>query len=854
MPIQNIQGLVNKNGLSYITNGDFVTKYYNEGLANLGQRNINDTVLKNITFTVKELFDDIKRIQTNNDDPYLYIIYSCDDSSTIGKFYTVNKSKIESEVENPETISVDKLFDIIERIQSNESNLLKELTITSGYNSSNESLYILLNKKINIIAELYDFIKSENNNIDKLFIPVDYEFGYIANGINEYIIYNSFKDVYVDVLPLGFSSDTDDYELENVSFFKSNIFYLTDHKYIKTDVYDYYCAAETDDEVIVYCKKFTLPYIDDDYWSINNQKTSIQAKAHDAVNLNIILAHYYKDSDDVKYEFLSGLNNILANKVGKNNNAEIFYIKGDNEKIKCEIKTPNIVKENLTKEDIELNKVLENSTLVIISKLSDIISEGLQSTDNKFGDGYITTMWNYNEELSKFECICLNGYALDFNTLTNFENLLKYEIKHIEQVNPHNFLHSYVIFNHVHKELKQDTSKVTYYYPVLQNIMSAKYDPKYNNNMNFSLKYINNIIRDKDNIITDIADQSDIKYFKISSEVQTTNALYSYIQNNKSINYNEFIPNYNVPIFDMSEFLIKDSNVMNKYNILTFTNGKDVYYSYIGTSKDTAKNILTIGSSSLNINLGENTLADYSTKGKFSIQDILNIDFDNINANGNLNVKNELTVDGNINVNKQQWLITHIGNIELRSTVIVPQFKYYSFNNNSFKIINIHDLDKDIKGLSENASDAGYPFGSDKAKDYLYISPILMIPNSPINNMTYYYKYNDLLVLNNLVRYLGLDIPNLDNVDFESNTNEIISVNGRKMYLVSSNNILADSLSIVNSTDTGTYPDLSNTKEFYTGNVLYITYIKSETTNKLIINEVQSHKIKSIWKIPTNIN
>ena len=129
-----------------------------------------------------------------------------------------------------------------------------------------------------------------------------------------------------------------------------------------------------------------------------------------------------------------------------------------------------------------------------------------------------------------------------------------------------------------------------------------------------------------------------------------------------------------------------------------------------------------------------------------------------------------------------------------------------------------------------------------------------MIPNSPINNMTYYYKYNDLLVLNNLVRYLGLDIPNLDNVDFESNTNEIISVNGRKMYLVSSNNILADSLSIVNSTDTGTYPDLSNTKEFYTGNVLYITYIKSETTNKLIINEVQSHKIKSIWKIPTNIN
>jgi len=853
MPIQNIQGLVNKNGLSYITNGDFITKYYNEGLANLGQRNVNDTVLKNVSFTAEDLFNDVKSINSNNPSPYLYIIYKYEQNN-IGTFYTI-KNDLEID-EN----DVNELIDIIERIQTNDvdslidSGILVRFDISVNQNNTNESFYILLNKKINIIAELFDAIYKENNNVSTLFIPVNYEFGYVANDINEYVIYNSFKDIYVDVMPVGFSSDVDDYELENLTFYKSNIFYFTEHKYIKTDVYDYYFTSETNDELLVCCKKFTLPYIDDDdYWSINNQKTTIQAKAHDAINLNIILAYYYKDSDDVKYEFLSGLNNVLANKVGKNSEASQFNIKGDNGVIKCEIKTPKIAKENLTKEDIELNKVLSNSTLVIISKISDIASYDAVLNDDKYGNGYITTLWHYNsaEGHEQFECICLDGYALDFNQMTNFENLLKYEIKHINQVKPHNFLFSYLIFNHVHKELKQDTSKITYYYPVLQNIMSGKYDPKYNNNMNFSLKYINNIIRDKDGVnIIDIADQSDIKYLKTSSEAQTTNALYTYVANNKINNYNEFVPNYNIPIFDMSEFLIKDSNVMNKYNILTFTNGADIYYSYIGTSKDTAKNILTIGSYFLNINLGENTLADANAKQSFKIQDTLNIDFDTINANGSVNVKNDLTINGDLNLKKLQWLITNVNGIELKSAVIVPQFKYYKFNNNFYKVINVNELENTIKNIPNEVNPT---FGTEDAKYYLYISPILMVPNSPINNMTYYYKYNDLLILNNLVKYLGLN-TSADNevINFESTTNEIISVNGKKMYLVSSNNILSDSLTIVNTTETGVNIEISNSKEFYSGNTLYITYIKDQ--KKLIVNEVQSHKVKSIWKIPTNIN
>ena len=271
MPIQNIQGLVNKNGLSYITNGDFITKYYNEGLANLGQRNVNDTVLKNITFTVEDLFKDIKTISTNSQypDPYLYVICKYDESSNEETFYTVNK---DNSIDNN---NVNDIINLIENVQTGNMSNLVELTIPTNENNINESFYVLLNKKLNIIAELFDIIRKDNS-VDTLFIPIDYEFGYIANGINEYIIYSSFKDVYVDVMPVGFSSDIDDYELENLSFYKSNIFYFTEHKYIKTDVYDYYFTSETNDELLIYCKKFTLPYIDDDdYWHINNQKTTI---------------------------------------------------------------------------------------------------------------------------------------------------------------------------------------------------------------------------------------------------------------------------------------------------------------------------------------------------------------------------------------------------------------------------------------------------------------------------------------------------------------------------------------------------------------------------------------------------
>ena len=889
MPIQNIQGLVDKNGLSYIQNGNFITQYYNEGLANLGQRNTNDSLLESVTFTINDIFSNLKNYIGTLSNPYLYVIYYHDSSiSNTGTFYTLNKTGIQSQF--GDTIDVEELQNIITIIQSKSiSDLLSmdfisELVISNGNLGSSDNTYIILNKKLNIIAELFDYInnpkddngnplKDENGVIvhpirnNKIFIPLNYEFGYIANGINKSTIYHSFKDIYVNVLPEGFNNKEDDYELESITFYQNNIFYCAQQSFIKTDVYEYVFKVENDEENVVCSWKCTLPYINnDDYWVINGQETSIQAKAHDAVNLNIILAYYYKNGDAVNYKYLSGLNNnFKINRIGYQENAREFKIKNGNDIIKCALKTPIIKKTDLTKDEIKLYTVLQNSTLIVVSKITDILVEG--KNVDKYGNGYVTTMWHYvydndNDTIGHFECICIDDdIALDFNQLTNFDNLLKYEIQHVDQVNPDNYLYRHLIFDQIYQQLKQDNNQAIYSYPVLQNIKGSQYNNKYSNNMNFSLKYVNYISGEIGKDIKGVSKSSDTKYLKSNSNSSNitntvTNALYQYIVNNKVNYYNEYIPNYNVPLFDISEVLVKDFNVLNKTNIITLDYDGTMYYSYIGTTHQTNKNVLTIGSSNLNINLGENTLTDYNTKTHFSKQKTLNLDFNKINANGKLKVTGDIEANGNIVLNKFEWNKSTINNIEILSTSFIPQFKYYSFNNsltnsnNIYKILNLDTLESDVKSLSLLASNNGLRYGSDAAKQYLYISPIISVKHSAENQMRYYYKYNDLLVLPNLVKYLGFD-PDVI-VNFESNTNDIITVSGKALYLVSSNNILSGSISIVSSTDTGVTIDTLNTKEFYLGNTLYVTYIESQ--NKLIVNEVQSNKIKSIWKIPTKIN
>ena len=841
MPIQNIQSLVDKNGLTYIGNENYITKYYNEALANLGQRNTNDSLLKYESYSFKEIYKDI----IDNDYFYEFGIYNGT------KFYTLNKESIENDGYNINII--EDLYEVIKSIETDiEHNIYcKEITLNISELDINDNKYILCNSRLNIIDSLWQYINKDGIICNNLWIPINDKngndiklFGYVSNGINNNIIYNNFKDIFVNIIPENFYVDTDDYELEDISFYKTNIFYFKSYQtYVNTNVYQY---SINNNDVITELK-FTLPYIDeDDYWNINNVRTNIQAKAHDAINLNIILAYYYKKANNEYYKFLSGINNINTNNLTLI--SKEFKIKNNNDILRCVIKVPKISQNNITKENAEAYKILANSNLIIIAKITDIIigNENLE----KYGNGYVTTIWKYNIEDESYSCICIDEdtqIALDFNILTNFENLLNYEVKQIKQVEPDNYLFSQLIFDEIYYSIKQENNNTIYSYPVLQNLQGIKYNNKYINNLNFSLKYINNIVGEPGKNIYNIAVGTDNKYLKTSTNNYVTNTLYQYIENNKINYYNEYIPNYNLPVFDMSEFFVKDINTMNKYNIISFDYNGEMYYSYLGTSKDTAKNILTLGTSTTNINIGENTLANQQTKQNFKTQNAFNINFDTINVNGLLKVNNDINITGKLKINKFEWNSNTINNKEILSTSFIPQFKYYIFGGNNYIILNISNINQEVRELSSKVS-SQFAFGTLNAKYNLFISVLLSI-KSKQNNLLYYYKYNDLLVLKNLIRYLDLDLN--DVITIESNTNDIIKIDGNPVYLVSSNSIISDNFNIVSATDTGISIDISNNSEYYFGNMLYITYIPSD--KKLIVNEIQSNKIKSIWKIPTNI-
>lgn len=99
--------------------------------------------------------------------------------------------------------------------------------------------------------------------------------------------------------------------------------------------------------------------------------------------------------------------------------------------------------------------------------------------------------------------------------------------------------------------------------------------------------------------------------------------------------YDEYVFNSDVPSFDLQEILLRNVNINNRVNILSLNPDGYIYNAYVGTSWNEAdKSTLHIGTSSSNINIGNNTLIENEDKyTKFSKHDNISVDFDKIILN-----------------------------------------------------------------------------------------------------------------------------------------------------------------------------------------------------------------------------
>ena len=841
MAIRNINAIVDKQGFDYLNNADFITKYYNEALANQGQRNTEERVIGYTSFTISSMLEKSGESNLITNQKYIHL-----SGRRGGTITTPWSQEIIGEATNDHVLALNQKNIIYK--------LFEKILVEEEYPSTKDTI---------------------------LHIPVNYKFEYIYDGVNETIIYGANKDIYIYNIPTETIHDEEYFEND------SDFIYLIDEdiEFTRTSVYSFSIEFDGDYSKgkIEIIKKFTLPYIATDEgdhhlkkWFINGVNTQVVAEPKDAMNLNLILLRSYDDNGNLNFEVLSGLNN-YAQIVSHVEERKDYYIKGSDDKLfRVKLAVPEFIKTDyegyIYDENIEeWNKIVSNSTIIIISRIDDATyyqgNDDITGSDNnitgadleeRYGkDGLIATLWTFNSSTQKIEPISIestvNGYKviLDFGRLGNFSSLIDYKANQINQINPDNFLYRHLIFDNVSKDAKQETNdNGNIIHPVIQNLLGTKYASEYYNKLNFSLRYLIKVNGTSGDSLSIDNLKNDSAFFTPSTKTAVTSSLYKYTINNGTSNYAEYVPNYDVPMFDLSEILLKDSNVINKQNILSFDSSGNTYYAYIGSSfNEYNKNILHIGTYTTNINLGIDTLTTESDRKNFKLHDTLSIDLENILLNGKTYVNNDIDINGVLNINKYQWNISKVGSLTTKSMIFIPKFKFSDFVNPYTQLDIIENEKTNESNIIQTLKNLDQTL-SGKPKEVLYQGIIFC---HKIGNNYYYYKHNDLLYIPNLIKTIFGNDYTFNSIT--SDTNEIITISNQAKFLISSGSEICKYIDISTSSNNQTAISISNPKsgELYTNNSLDIIVFENNGVRNLVINEHKSNVLSSIWKLPTKL-
>lgn len=518
------------------------------------------------------------------------------------------------------------------------------------------------------------FIESEGNrlyeeniNLFEMYIPVNYTFDYYVNENDEFYIYsnetpvnifyttNTISQEYIDVV---YGSENQlilcpSPIYETVSLFKFSVIYNNLNRNIINSI-----SVQ---------KLFSTPYIEDDFWVINNKKTVYRALGQDAGNPNIVMLYVDNQTkgkiissiNDFDYLFNNSINNSITLsktveipiKLFEPNFVEtlVQFERDRNNEIKLNdiynIKTiePTI---DVTFLDDNIKTQFKNAFIVTLTDINNIKYTNDYKSDKELNDAtfeniislyygdtaFITTFWKYDNNLNKFnyvkdplnsDDIAHKDCALTLTNMTNvnllFENLQGI-IKNLHDVvnnESKNFSYLFIASN----EPKNNITKSTRFISYLTHLQN-----KYNTYLTYN--YSNNVNLNNNNIITlfSIGDTWD------SGKLRTVTDWENIGYTGYNINYSEYIPKGNVPSIDLSEILIHNQQVLNRTNIVSLDGNSNIYYSYIGTSpSDKRKNVLHIGSSKINTSIGHSYLLEPGTE--FIVQDTLSVDFNTVESN-----------------------------------------------------------------------------------------------------------------------------------------------------------------------------------------------------------------------------
>lgn len=511
-------------------------------------------------------------------------------------------------------------------------------------------LYSLFNKTF--IESEGKQLYAENINLFEMYIPVNYTFDYYVNDNDPFYIYSNETPINVfytnSNISQTFISNLFNTEnqiilchsdiIETVTMFKFSVIYNKSNSNIINN--------------IDVQKLYSTPYIEDDFWVINNTKTLYRALGRDAGNPNIIMLYV---DNNVKGSVISSIDDFkVENSILLNNEVDIpvklfedtFVAdltqieknKGNNINLNSiySIRTiePSLYN-NLSNDNIKTQ--LKNAFIITLTNITNIkntgvYKENISENDKVFNDiitkyyganAFITTFWRYNIEMNIFEYVKDPRNVTTALTLTNLSNidLLMNNLKNIVE--------------DIYTNVGQQSNDYSYLYIKSKSIKNNIYGES-------SYTYITHLQSLPKTYFTR---QKTIQEYSGNTNVTTiyniTNQQQKLIESNSYTNIAdgesyEYIPTDNIPSIDLSETLIQNSQFLNRTNIISLDRN-NIYYSYIGTSFDDRKNVLHIGTSYINPTIGTSYLMEESSVENFTPQDTLAIDFNVLENNSKYN-------------------------------------------------------------------------------------------------------------------------------------------------------------------------------------------------------------------------
>lgn len=611
----------------------FLLKYYNNSLYKANKSELTKQVICKL---YEKIYNDFSIVNDNEQFYVMYVpltykfYYLCNNNDNSQIYYSNNQY---ISIKNIDKFNKEQLKDLFSSLNNilyarKQSNTIDKVSVYSfNVNYNNKYTNLINNIDLSNVFTL-PYINNENTwsiNDSNTFVPA---VGKNAGNPNIMIAYTMTNVDPKDIVSqkLDNINDTPYFKFLNVSNNKLNTITTFDGKAVKIKDQVIYGNYKNKQNLI----STYLPHINSDYSSYFT----------DALLINIT-----DTCGNTEKKYITTLWKPTISE--ENNEVEFSYIVDPSCSDGCALDLYSVL--NFTNSDISgavsedvLNSALKNIyvdaifTDVAKNTINNELTKNYINIRNAFAKEYteditIESNKDYNNNLN------LVVEYLPKSCITSGTKQLNKYLDTVSLLSDKN-----TITNQIYPKIEMKSKDIE---DMKESIKVVEYSERLKNErIELNTKYLEKKAGDDGQIkssiyeVTVFDDNSEVNRYKYVTYLHPEIVTSYYYEKNTTgtYNYDEYVFNKNIPTIDYKEIFLRNLNTLNRYNIITPENivSNKLYYAYIGTSFDeNDKRTLHIGTSNLNINIGDKHLMDYKQLHDFAKHDKLSLDFPIVETN-----------------------------------------------------------------------------------------------------------------------------------------------------------------------------------------------------------------------------